>query len=85
VNFFAIGDSFVNMFLHVENAFFIKLKGKSIKGLVKVQKDEREQIEGWVDSMPSDCQVVFNFGQVDLNLVRYYKLGHGETYPDETF
>jgi hypothetical protein len=35
--------------------------------------------------MPPACEIVFNFGQVDLNFVRYYKLAHNETYPDETF
>jgi len=44
IDYFAFGDSFVNMFLHVENAFYIKLKGKSIKGLAKTDKEERRKI-----------------------------------------
>ena len=44
IKYFALGDSFVNMFLHVDNAFFIKLKGKSIKGLAKTEKEERRFI-----------------------------------------
>jgi hypothetical protein len=38
IDYFALGDSFVNMFLHAENAFFIKMKGKSLKGLAKCDK-----------------------------------------------
>lgn len=36
-------------------------------------------------ALPKNVELIFNFGQVDLNLIRYHKVAQGEQYPDETF
>mgnify|MGYP000883560518 CR=1 FL=1 len=36
-------------------------------------------------ALPPNVELIFNFGQVDLNLIRYHKVAKGEQYPDETF
>jgi hypothetical protein len=82
--YLAFGDSYVNMFLHVKNAYHIKIKGKSIKGLAKTSDEDRKHVEKWA-KYKQNGPLIFNFGQVDFNFIRYYKLIHQEDYPDQTF
>jgi hypothetical protein len=82
--FLAFGDSYVLMFMHAKNAVHYKFKGKSIKGLSKESDPDRARIEKIVKEH-KDGSLVFSFGQVDLNFIRYYKLAHKESYEMETF
>lgn len=74
----AFGDSFVKMFIHCPNVKHLKFKGKSIKGLVKADDTERARIEREMRKTPNANRVLFIFGQVDFNYVRYYKVIKGE-------
>ena len=70
----AFGDSFVKMFIHCPDVKHLKFKGKSIKGLVKTEDNERKRIEREMRKTPKARRVLFIFGQVDFNYVRYYKV-----------
>lgn len=74
----AFGDSFVKMFIHCPDVRQFKFKGKSIRGLTKPDDAERNKIEREIRKTPNAKRVLFLFGQVDFNYVRYYKTIKGE-------
>ena len=70
-----IGDSFVGPFNLIDdkNINIYKFKGKSITGIIKNEDKDREQIISVVNNYKNLKCIIFNFGQVDLYFIYYYK------------
>jgi hypothetical protein len=74
--FVIFGDSFARIFsLFKDTKFKIYgFKGATLKGLTKLNNENRNSIEKIIKKNKNIKYVIFSFGQVDLNLSFYYDI-----------
>lgn len=68
------GDSFVGPFKLIKDKKLkiYKFKGATLKGLTKLENNNRKKIKSVVSSINNIKCIIFNFGQVDLYFSYYY-------------